>query len=414
MQKKGMKRNQFLAGVLFTMLFIFFLTMTEQTEVWAANYPVIEKGELHANESQQMCIEAHGDKGFYYVAYKFHVSNLKNYYGIQVMKAEDTTHSPRWFVVKDLNDEAVKVAEGAALDNWVELGSALGNDRKLSVNEDYYFCVSSHEAADFNSTVTFTENMDNEGDTPELADVIIPNVPKVGGLEDAADVDVFELDAKDVYQLKIKADKNIDFSIYSDTALSNCVFHDEDNDISSDTTKYFATGGKYYVVIKCSGTDSANPKGEPIVYEMQFVSTGEGSGDITDASYLSVQNNAKYMITNMTSANTYKINGKKLIVKRGKKGVLFQKSKINNGVYTKSKSLRKKSYKFKLAKNYKIIYGNNEDGLDESIKDKNWFNKTYKKSKASTKNNIHLFVNKKNEIVMIYICSWDIGAEQTE
>ncbi len=115
----------------------------------------------------------------------------------------------------------------------------------------------------------------------------------------------------------------------------------------------------------------------------------------------------------MTTKVSAKISGNKLTLTRAKGSVLCKKSKMKKNIFTKITKLKKTKYTYKLAKNYKIVYGKKSNGSKDVVKTKTWFNKAFKKKGSMYgKYNIGVCLNKKGQVTMIYVSGFDVGAEQ--
>ena len=116
----------------------------------------------------------------------------------------------------------------------------------------------------------------------------------------------------------------------------------------------------------------------------------------------------------MGSGVSCKIKKGKLYLNRDNYGFLCKKSKMRNGIFTKSVNMKKKKYKFKLAKGCKVVYGTKEDGSGDIVKSKKWFNKNFKRNGAMYYSyDFGICLNKKNQVTLIYVSYFDVGAEQT-
>ncbi|MBE5906603.1 MAG: hypothetical protein E7277_07410 [Lachnospiraceae bacterium] len=390
-----------------------------------AEASVADGGNLVIDQPSNITVPA--NSGFSYCAFSFTTGNMKEYYGITVEKAESSKGmSPEWYVSTDPHNRDIAVAKGISMGSWLNLGSALGTDKKLAVNTTYYFCIETHASYDFQATVTVKRAMDNEGDTGALADYMVENVTKYGSLDNRYDVDVFRFEAKGAYTLSVDGEKKLEITVYSDEALTNKVYHSwwAVNDSPVDVSKYITAGSTYYVVVNYCGEESSDPKGTPIGYGILFKGTGSSNSDSsgggtsstgqkTTGSYLKKVLKSAYFVTNMGSKVSGKIESGKLTLKRGKDGFLCKKSKMKGGIFTKIVTMNKKSYRFKLAKGCKVVYSTNENGKSDKVMSKKWFNTQFKvKGNMYGARNIGVCLNKKNQVTLLYISTWDVGAEQ--
>ena len=412
------------------------------------SYTIDYIGNLDLYETQDISV-ANADSNTEYYAWSFTTTSLKQYYYL-ILEDIDSIR-PEVYISKSLSlDDADVIDHTYTMPDIEEFGDVLGANKNLDPDTTYYLILKRfYGFGDYNAKIKINPVMDQEADIGELSSPAIADVTTYASLDgkDDADVWYFETGNNTYYCEMGTENTEIYFEFFSDEALTNRLTTYTaslyNNNVINLTT-LFEKNSTYYIRATSRSYYDADATGYGEGYSFKMVpQESRGSSDSSDtgydgygydtdsdeypsnndnsasssSSYINYYNKikkAKYFVTNMTSQVSGKIKNGKLILKKGTYGFLCKKWKIKHNVFTKSKTLNKKKYKFKLAKGCKVIYGAEDFGMDDRIANYQWFNTNFSKwGPGYGSYNIGVCLNKKNKVTLIYISSFDVYCEQT-
>ncbi len=359
-----------------------------------------------------------------YMVFPFTTTPMKAYYNVLWESSYDKDIS--YYVYSSADRASENLIKFGYLDEYGELGSVLGLGEKLSPLETYYLCLKRDSEKDYSGKIKVINVMDEEADTSELAEPIIPGTVKYGSIDSNEDIDVFYLDTgKKSYSFSADADDIVLIDIYKDKSLEKSVYqtsaHKNKTDKDVDLTSVLDKNQTYYVVVH----HWADPKGDQIGYELCFnakTSTDNPSSESSVSSKSKTTKNGKYykkikssksFITNMGSKVKVSFKNGKVTLKKGNGGYLCKKSKAKKYIFHKSAVMKKKKYTYKLAKNCKVVYGKDfysNSKITETVKNTKWVKKSFKNGGGGK--SIGLCLNKKKQVYMIYVSGFDVYCEQ--
>lgn len=420
--------KRLLAVSVTTALMLGLLSSTElPTEVFAEEQQImaVPAGELENNQPQEITIEAKDNTDVFYDAFKFHTSHMKSFYSFTFETEQNW--EPSWYVTTTAppasKNQSEIVRKDIQIYEFQELGGVACKDPVLKYDTDYYLCIARNTLGPMTGTIKLIEMMDEEADTAELSMPVISGKTEYGRIESTKDLDVFSLKTgTGKCTLKANAEKQYYYlSIYSDEALTEPVYQFTISGNEQEELTKLSPDTQYYICIKWYGTEAQRPGPEGAGYdftvEIEGGSSEPGPGPEPEPgteNYLKTISESKYFVTNMTSKVSAKIKNGKLTLKKGKDGMLCRKAKMQNGVFTKIKVLKKKKYAYKLAENCKIVYGGREDGTQDEVKSEDWLVSNFAKNGPMYgQYNIGVCLDKGNQVTMIYVSGFDVGAEQT-
>ncbi len=369
-------------------------------------------GELTNNVPEEITIVAKDDTDFFYSAYEFKTSFMKSFYSFSF--ETDQNWNPDWYLASALGDkeEVDILASGGSLDDFQELGGVGCADPVLQYNTTYYLCIARDNRGPLSGTINLIEMMDEEADTAELASPVMPNATVYGRIEGKPDLDVFEFTTgSGEVTLLASGEKYYYLDIYADKALSDNVYRISVTGDENKKLAELAPDTTYYICISWYLQESQKPGPEGIGY--QFVLETEGGPAPVEGTYIEKIPDSKYFVTNMSSGVQVKRNGNKLILKKGKGGFLCKKSNMQNGIFMKGKVLKKKKYSYKIAPDCVVVYATKEDGSDEIEQSVEWLcEKFAKNGELYGECNFGVCLDQNNQVSMVYVSPFDIGAEQ--
>ena len=404
----------------------------------AGDYPVSPGGSLSLNTQADVNLPM-GETAESYMAYAFKTNKSKGYY-YSVLNNTLPETNPNVHIATDQDTDTIIKTPNTS--QYCQIGDYKGGENNLSPDTTYYFLLGRRADKAYKANVSIVFLQDKEADTSSQASKYSLGTAISGFIDGAKDVDVWKFTtADDEYTLTAKAGSNtVDLYIYKDANLTDFVV---DKSVTKDgfTTKLtkLEKNTTYYIALRCAanhmegkshnysftitGKNSSNNNSENQENQNEKnknqetiePASGNKNKSTKSKNYLKTISSSKYFVTNMTTKVSANISGNKLTLTKAKGAYLFRKSKMKNKVFQKSTKLKKSKYTYKLAKNYKIVYGKKQNGTKDVVKTKAWFNKAFKKKGSMYgKYNIGVCLNKKGQVTMIYISGFDVGAEQTD
>ncbi len=414
----------------------------------AGDYPVSPGESLSLNTPTDVNLPM-GETAESYMAYAFKTNNSKGYY-YSVLNSTLPETNPNVHIATDQDTDTIMRTPNTS--RSCQIGDYKGGENNLSPDTVYYFLLGRRADKPYKANVSIVFLKDNEADTSAEASAYGLGTAISGSIDGAKDVDVWKFTtADDEYTLTATAGSNtVDLYIYKDANLTDFVV---EKSVTKDgfTTKLtkLEKNTTYYIALRCAAnhmegyshnysftiTGKNNTNNDPEKQENQNEknknqenqneknknqetiepASGNKNKSTKSKNYLKTISSSKYFVTNMTTKVSANISGNKLTLTKAKGAYLFRKSKMKNKVFQKSTKLKKSKYTYKLAKNYKIVYGKKQNGTKDVVKTKAWFNKAFKKKGSMYgKYNIGVCLNKKGQVTMIYISGFDVGAEQTD
>ena len=440
------------------------------------SYSIDYIGNLDLYETQDITV-ANADSSTEYYAWSFTTTSLKQYYYL-ILEDIDSIRPEVYISKSLSLDDANVIDHTYTMPDIEEFGDVLGANKNLDPDTTYYLILKRfYGFGDYNAKIKINPVMDQEADIGELSSPAIADVTTYASLDgkDDADVWYFETGNNTYYCEMGTENTEIYFEFFSDEALTNRLTTYTASLYNSNVinlTTLFEKNSTYYIRATSRSYYNADATGYGEGYSFKMVSQessgASGSDDSgydnsgyddsgydnsgydnsgyddsgydnsgyddygydydydeypsntdssSSSSYINYYNKikkAKYFVTNMTSQVSGKIKGGKLTLKKGTYGFLCKKWNIKHNTFTKSKTLNKKKYKFKLAKGCKVIYGAEDYGMDDRIANYQWFNTNFSKwGPGYGSYNIGVCLNKKNKVTLIYISSFDVYCEQT-